>query len=327
MNAIRTNGRQTREAKATSEGVMQESLKKVGSTKSVVLAAAAAAGLLSAARPAGAALVTLQDGNSLVKLNTLSDPNPDPANQDGMYNWSVDGTNQLRQQWFWYRTGNTGAGHRLNSLAQSSAPTVLDTNGDGKNDYVSLNYQGNGFTVNVQYLLTGGTNGSGASDISETIKIKNTTNAPLPFSFAHYADYNLGGTGLHDSVVMTGGNTAKQTDARGDLAETVFSPKPSEYSAGTYSALRTGLDSGSAFPLNGSTASYNTDAAYATEWDKTIPAHGTEVIGADEQVSAIASVPEPTSAAAFFGAGGLLLMRTRRRDNDPDPRSAQVAGA
>ncbi len=46
-----------------------------------------------------AQIQTLTDNNSVAQIN--------PNSQSGMFNWSVDGQNQLNQQWFWYRIGNT----------------------------------------------------------------------------------------------------------------------------------------------------------------------------------------------------------------------------
>ena len=49
---------------------------------------------------ADAVTFTLTDLNSSAQIND--------ASQNGMFNWTVNGVNQLAQQWFWYRTGSTG---------------------------------------------------------------------------------------------------------------------------------------------------------------------------------------------------------------------------
>src|SRR5258707_9537392 len=74
---------------------------------------------------------------------TLSDKNSsatiDPSSQNGMFNWTVNGVNQLAQQWFWYRVGSTGPESSINTLSLLSA-TASDTNGNGLNDTLFLSY-------------------------------------------------------------------------------------------------------------------------------------------------------------------------------------------
>ena len=107
----------------------------------LIASAAALAGLLgSAANSVFGSLITLQNGNSSFSVNSYND---NAALQDGAYNWTVDGINQLKQQWFWFRIGNSGPGIRLNDPTVMAAPTttLIDTDGDGKFDYASLTYQ------------------------------------------------------------------------------------------------------------------------------------------------------------------------------------------
>ena len=44
-----------------------------------------------------ATAITLTSGNSSADINT--------STSSGMYNWIIDGTDNLFQQWFWYRVG------------------------------------------------------------------------------------------------------------------------------------------------------------------------------------------------------------------------------
>ena len=46
---------------------------------------------------AEAQIVTLTDNNSSAQV--------DVGSQAGMFNWSIQGQNQLNQQWFWFRVG------------------------------------------------------------------------------------------------------------------------------------------------------------------------------------------------------------------------------
>src|SRR5882672_10436374 len=60
-----------------------------------------------------AQIINLHDNNSSASINTGSSA--------GMFNWSVDGQNQLSQQWFWFRAGNMT---REQSIDTISAPVI-----------------------------------------------------------------------------------------------------------------------------------------------------------------------------------------------------------
>src|SRR3954465_2759411 len=110
----------------------------------------------------------LTDGNSSVSLT--------PGSSVGMNNWTVDGQNQLNQQWFYFSVGNSSLAAPISSLtlspvAQPSA-SILNTS-----------YTGTGFSLQAVYSLVGGALGSGVSDLGEQIKIQNTSAAPLTFHF------------------------------------------------------------------------------------------------------------------------------------------------
>ena len=57
----------------------------------------------------------------------------DPNSSAGMFNWTVDGVNQLNQQWFWYRVGNNPEAP-INTI---SAPSI--TRPDAKTAYITYN--------------------------------------------------------------------------------------------------------------------------------------------------------------------------------------------
>ena len=52
--------------------------------------------------------VVLTDFNSTVVI--------DPTSQAGMYTWTVDGVDQMWQQWFWYRIGSAGPEQSIDTL-------------------------------------------------------------------------------------------------------------------------------------------------------------------------------------------------------------------
>ena len=87
--------------------------------RSLILAIGISAGLVATTATGGILPITLQDGNTTVTI----DPN-NPA--DGVNSWTVNGVNQLLQQWFWYRIGNTGPAYSIDTLgALVTARTAL----------------------------------------------------------------------------------------------------------------------------------------------------------------------------------------------------------
>jgi hypothetical protein len=284
-------------------------------SKSIMLAAATAvASLLGAAVvPATASTYNLSNGNTSVTL--------DPST---MTNWTVDGTNQLGQQSFWYRVGASGVQQTVDSIGTPTV-TQMSTNG-GSDNWMNASYTdvAQAFQLSVTTMVSGGQSGSGVSDVSETVKVVNMSKTnSLSYHLFDYANFNLGGKTGNASANLTGNNTATVT-AGGDMSQTVVSGKSNEYEAGTFSTLLTGLGSTSGLTLSGPTSVSNVDAEWAFEWDVTLAPGQSFLVTSDEQVQ---TVPEPTTSMALLGMGGLFFSRPRRRDEDPDPRTAQVAEA
>ena len=85
---------------------------------------------LAAAMPAtGAVVYDLTDKNSTISV--------DLDGGAGMSSWTVEGTNQLAKQWFWYRVGTTGGETPIDNLTLA-ASSALDTDGDSNNDFNAL---------------------------------------------------------------------------------------------------------------------------------------------------------------------------------------------
>src|ERR1051326_7045390 len=142
--------------------------------------------LLLVAASSPAQIQTLVNNNSFADIN--------PNNQQGMFDWFVDGQNQLFQQWFWYRVG-------LNpeqSIDTISAPLI--TRPDAKTAYIT--YNNGAFSVEIDYVLTGQSAGSGQADIRESIRIHNFTANPLDFHFFQYSDFNLLNNPNGDNVAL-----------------------------------------------------------------------------------------------------------------------------
>lgn len=253
-----------------------------------------------------AQIVTLTDGNSMAKI--------DPYSSAGMFNWSVQGQNQLFQQWFWYRVGDA-AGTMQHSIDTISTPTVTLY---GTRE-MSTTYFAPNFSLSIDYLLTGGAVvGSGQtanSDIGESIRINNTSATTLVFHFFQYSDFDLGGPG-NDTVQLGRNlrgqfNDALQTDPTAGLTETVTTPGANHGEVDYFANTRNRLETVANYTLNDNAGPVGPgDVTWALEWDLSIAPGGSALISKDKYLSVI--VPEP-SVMALGGLGMVLFALQRRR--------------
>lgn len=253
-----------------------------------------------------AQIVTLTDHNSVAQI--------DPYSPSGMFNWSVQGQNQLYQQWFWYRVGDA-PGTMQHSIDTISAPIVSLY---GTREMSSL-YTGAGFTLSIDYLLTGGANvGVGQtanSDIGESIRINNTSATTLVFHFFQYSDFDLGGPS-NDTVQLGRNlrgqfNDAIQSDPLAGLTETVTTPGANHGEVDTFANTRTRLNTIANYTLNDNAGPVGPgDVTWALEWDLSIAPGGSALISKDKYLSVV--VPEP-SIVALGGLGIALLALHRKR--------------
>ena len=247
-----------------------------------------------------AALVTLQDGGSTVQMDTSS--------QAGMNSWTVDGINELQQQWFWYRIGD-GSQQSIDTLSQSvpvTSPTAM-----------SVTYSGTGFDISLAALLTGGAPGSGTGTISEIITIDNTSDSPMQMHFFQYNNFTVNGSGANNTLNIAT-NTADQTDPLGNLAEVSVIPDPDHLQADTGSTLLTELNGGPT-TLNDFAGPIVGDPNFAFEWDPTIAGGDTFIISVNKFISTGATVPLPPAAhsalATLAALGGIAVRRKMKLAN------------
>ncbi|CAG0954767.1 hypothetical protein PHYC_00401 [Phycisphaerales bacterium] len=243
---------------------------------------------------------TLSDRNSLVQI--------DDASQAGMFDWFVDGTDHMFQQWFWFRVGMSPE-VSIDTLALTGT-FIGDTNpfDDPASDTLSLRYSAPGFDIQPTWVLRGTTPGSARSDVTESITITNHENFDLSISFFQYSDFDLNGTSGGDTAVIPGllHNTALQSEAGFTLSETVVAPVPSHYEVANFPSILTRLNDGLPDTLTDFAGPVFGDCTWAFQWDFVIPAGQSVVISKDKAIT-----PAP-GALALLGIGMLTLARRRR---------------
>lgn len=133
-----------------------------------------------------AQVYTMTDHNSSAKV--------DVGSQAGMFNWTLEGQSELNQQWFWLGVSNAAP----ISIDKIGSPTVVTPS----NQQVNATYATAGYSVEVDYLLTGWNPGSGVSDMQHTITLQNNSSASMVLHFCQYSDFSLGGN--NDNIVQLG---------------------------------------------------------------------------------------------------------------------------
>jgi hypothetical protein len=248
---------------------------------------------------------TLTDGNSTVQVN--------PNTQAGVFDWVVDGTDHLFQQWFWFRTGAMTSEASIDTL-------ILTTETQPTANILQLLYTGTDFDILITYLLSGGTTGSNTSDLAESIRIRNNGLTPLAFNFFQYSDFDIGDTSDDDFVDLVNPNLWEQSDPNFALVGSIGFSTPTRCWAAPSPDIVNSLNDGLPTTLPGNNlnaADTNCgplgpiDATWAWQWSFLLPTGGTFIISKDKLITPLA-VPEP-GTLALFGIGLLLGFAARHR--------------
>jgi hypothetical protein len=252
--------------------------------------------------------ITLSDNNSAAVVDT--------ANGGGMTSWIVDGQNQLNQQWFWYRIGDTAAGNpnqKINAL--NATPLVSQPLAN----ILKTTYIGEQLRVEINYTLNGQDPGSYGADIQETIKLKNISSSAYTLHFFQYSDFNLGGNPLGDSVQLnvdsgsgrfSGATQFKQSSGSSliETAQTSDIPFPNHGETDFYGATLSRL--AGSYDLNDSSSAGPGDVTWALEWDLGLAPGQTISISKDKLFSGV-MVPEP-SIFGLISVGTIAIAVQRR---------------
>jgi len=253
------------------------------------------------AMSANAQVVVLSHNNSSAAIDTGSSA--------GMFNWFVEGTDHLTQQWFWYRVGGGGGESPINAIG---APAFVMPDARTLN----LTYGTSNLSIRVDYLLTGGSAGSGQSQLNESVTVLNLSGAPMDFHFFQYSDFDLNGFAGGDTVTLGKDllgrfNEAVQSKPGMTFAETGVTPGATHGQAAFFPVILNSLNDGAPTTLSGAIGPVGPgDATWAFEWDVNIPANGSFVLS---KVKNISVVPEPaTSALALVGLGLFGYLRRKK---------------
>jgi len=264
--------------------------------------AAAAVILLAVAASAQAVTFTLTDKNSSAQI--------DDASQSGMFNWTVNGINQLAQQWFWFRLGSTGPESSIETLPLLAA-TASDTNGNGLNDTLSLSYGStSALRIDVTYSLQG-TLAAGSS-IGETINITNNSSMSMDLHFFQYSHFTLGNVAGAETETLLNPNTVRVVGTGNLFSETVVTRAPDHYELALNPTTINKLNDANPTTLSdGPTTAGPGDATWAFQWDQLLAPGATLTISKDKTLQL---VPEPgTLTLISMGLlGGLVFLRKRR---------------
>lgn len=257
-------------------------------------------GVIGMALSVNARIFTLTSGNSTASV--------DPNSQAGMFNWTVDGYNQLYQQWFWYGIG-TGTGQ--SSIDTISAPTINPLSASS----ASISYANSQVSAQITYALTGGTLGSGSSALNESIHFVNTSASSLTLRFYQYSDFDLMGSASGDSLQLYRNLSGKfyeaiQTKGNVTMSETDVVPGANHGEASFYPDLLNRLNGGTQITLADNLNLVGPgDTAWALEWDVTLAAGASLDISKNKVIS---PVPEP-GTLGLLSLGFLAFVWRKRR--------------
>jgi hypothetical protein len=247
--------------------------------------------------------VTMNDGGSTASI--------DLGSSAGMNSWTVNGQNQLNQQWFWYQTDG-GVAQPINTI---SAPTYTTYNGANGINEVTVVYQNSKLSLSIDYFLTGGGMGSGNADITESIMAKNISGGNLNLNFYQYSAFNLLQAG-HDTVQILGNPGAytfvRQANGSTAIQEAVTAPDAMFAEAADLGYTLNRLNTVTNLNLNDVTSAGPGLETWSLQWNEAL-ASGQEFDLTKDKSLSIQVTPEPSMIALLGLGGGALGFAFRRK--------------
>lgn len=265
------------------------------------------------------ALAIISSNNSSMTF----DPGPVATPAPYITSWMVDGVNQF---------GGTSTGDSI-SYFNGSSFTALNSNTPSSATYTAnvgsatydVDVQGEQFTVNVQDILLGGSTGSGASGITQTITVNNigfvpsnvvqpdsVNDSPVSFTLQDLVNAHVNGNANNTLTLSPSGapNQAVQTDPTGVKFTYTTTPVPSSFdiSNGSTTTASVGPQTG--------------NESFLFDWNFSLAPGDTGIVSITESLSAapttsVPGVPLPSSAqsafAALAGLGAIGIARRLRR--------------
>lgn len=242
---------------------------------------------------------------NMTDLGTTADVDLDSG--AGMYSWAINGQDQLQKQWFYSRVGN-GLAQPINSIGPAN---VLYFN--GSNTLVA-SYANQQYTLNISYVLTGGSLGAGSADILETISVQNHSGGNLDFHLFQYSNFDLLGSPLGDSVQFLGLDSVVQKDGIFGIQEGIIQPTATYGEAGFAGAGGTldKLTTIAGYNLNNNMGPISGDVTWAFQWDYNI-ADGASLDVYKDKTLIVPVIPEPSTLALIALGLGAIAAQGRRR--------------
>jgi hypothetical protein len=269
------------------------------STCWIAVFAALVAGERSIAAP-----ILLEDGVALLEV--------DPAAQDGLTGWTVNGVAHVRTQSFWI--GGDAGERPLASLDLVSA-LPDDANGDGHDETLTLSYSdpSGEFDVTLLYVLSGTAIGDPTvgSALSVDITLQAFEGGPIaPFRIFEYTDVDLFTSYADDEALFSGTPlAARVTDSSGlGSYESSWDRAPTAVEAALFEGTLASLLDASPTTLSDALAASG-DVTLAAMWNV---APGAGELITWNQTQTIRAVPEP--GAALLVALGLTALGVRRQE-------------
>jgi hypothetical protein len=254
----------------------------------------------------------LLPGQSIAQIVTLTDAGStatiDLGSSAGMNSWTVNGQNQLNQQWFWYRTDG-GIAQPINTIGGLQ----YQITGNNKLDAF---YQNNQLNFEIIYTLIGGGINSGNANMTEQIMAINQSSSALDLNFYQYSNFNLLGV-ANDNVQIFGSpgdyNFVRQWNGSTAIQEAINSPSASAAAAALYNQTLNELNTTPGLNLNGPLAAGPGNVTWALQWSQTLDANGGEFDLTKEKSLSISVVPEPPTVAIIAMGAGALGLALRRK--------------